>query len=315
MGLANSGPPCARTISPCRLIVEMADEIGLNPYIDSMWRAKWLIVLAAVAAGAAVGLYRFKQPAVYTSQALLQIGRVWKEPIEDPYLTAELINSPSFLNQMAPKLGSKPGLVKRSIHAATVTAGPQRSGYPILVIITATGGSSSEAAAFANVTAEEVIARQDLSYDQSIRPHLEYQKQLEAILAPTGALAASQKKLAGSQPGGAGSTAQSGPAETTQVSPPPQISEALAKALHDYDEVRSFNESPSITERTRLVAEAALGTYSRASIGSPAAIAALLAALISGAAAIAFGILRGTPAANAGRTLSDRQDVPDATIG
>jgi hypothetical protein len=293
----------------------MADEIGLNPYIDSMWRAKWLIVLAAIAAGAAVGWYRYKQPAVYTSQALLQVGRVWKEPIEDPYLTAELINSPSFLNQMAPKLGSKPGLVKHSIHAATVTAGPQRSGYPILVAITATGSSSSEAAAFANVTAEEVIARQDLSYSQSIKPHLDYQKQLEAILAPTGALAASQRKPAGGEASAAESAAQSGSAPSPSTAPPPLISEALAKVLHDYDDVRSANESPVITGRTRFISEAAPGTYSRASIGSPAAIAALLAALISGAAAIAFGVLRGAPAANAGRAVPDRQDVPDATIG
>ncbi|HUK90231.1 MAG TPA: Wzz/FepE/Etk N-terminal domain-containing protein [Blastocatellia bacterium] len=289
----------------------MAEEISLNPYIHAVWRAKWLIILAAVVAGAGVGYYRYRQPAVYTAQALLQIGRVWKEPIEDPYLTAELINSPSFLHQIAPKLGSKPGLIRRSIHAAAVTAGPQRSSYPILVSITATGTTSTDAAAFAKVTAEEVIARHDLAYDASMRPHLDYRKQLESMLAPTGALAAADKKADVQQNGGAATQA---PGPVVAAGTPP-LSDALAKTLHDYDEVRSNNESPAITQRTQLIADVAPGAYSHVSVVNPALIAALLAALIVCAAAIAVGALAAAPAPQqADQTIPNRREFTDAAI-
>lgn len=292
----------------------MPEEIPLNQYIGYVWRAKWLILLAAVVAGAAVGVYQYKRPAVYTSQALLQVGRVWKEPLEDPYLTAELINSPSFLREIAPKLGAKTGVVRRSIHATTISAGPQRASYPILVSITATAESSSDAATFAKVVAEEVIARQDVLYDESLKPHQDYRKQLESILAPTGVLAGEKKTTnPKDSPNG---TEPTGTAPSS-TGPAPPISEALAKALHDYDEVRSFNESPSITQRTRLLSDVAPGASSKAQVTSPAAIAAVLAVLIAAAAAVAIGVLSAASASNRSISASTRpnpQDLPDATI-
>jgi len=291
----------------------MEDEISLSAYVESIWRAKWLILAASILAGGAVAYYRYRQPAVYTSQVLLQVGRVWKEPIEDPYLTAELINSPGFLSQLAPKLGTKPGMVRRSVHATTITAGAQKSGYPILVSVTATGNSSSESAAFAKVTAEEVIARHDLSFDQSMKPHLDYQRQLEALLAPTGVLSVDRGKPSGSRPGG-GASVEGTSAAALAAPNAPALSEALSKTLHDYDEVRSFNESPAITQKTRMISEAAPGAYSRVSIGSPAAIAAVLAALVCCAAAIALELLRNAPRTSRELSAQKTQEVVDASI-
>ncbi|HEY6330996.1 MAG TPA: Wzz/FepE/Etk N-terminal domain-containing protein [Blastocatellia bacterium] len=291
----------------------MPEEIPLNQYIGHIWRAKWLILLAAIAAGGAVGAYQYRRPAVFTSQALLQVGRVWKEPLEDPYLTAELINSPSFLRELAPKLGAKSGVVKRSIHAATISAGPQRASYPILVSITATADSASDAATFAKVVAEEVIARHNVLYDESLKPHQDYRKQLESILAPTGVFAPSEKKTTDSKD--FGSDAAPGPHAPASAGPAPPISEALAKTLHDYDEVRSFNESPSITQRTHLISDVAPGASSKEPVTSPAAIAAVLAALIAGAAAVAVGVVSApTISSRSSLPHANPQDLPDATI-
>jgi hypothetical protein len=311
--LCASGPRLVLAgILPVDSWAKMPEEIALNQYIGYIWRAKWLILLAAIVAGAAVGAYRYKQPAIYTSQALLQVGRVWKEPLEDPYLTAELINSPSFLHQIAPELGAKPGVVRRSIHAATISAGPQRASYPILVSITATAESSSDAATFAKVVAEEVIARHDILYDESLRPHQDYRKQLESILAPTGVLAG-EKITADSKRAGDGTATN--PAGSGSTGPAPPISEALAKTLHDYDEVRSFNESPSITQRTRLISDVAPGSSQKASAAGPAAIAAVLAALIAGAAAVAIGVVSASATSSrSSLTRPNTQDLPDATI-
>jgi hypothetical protein len=290
----------------------MTEEIKLNPYLGSLWRAKWLILLAAIAAGIAVGYYRYRQPSTSTAEGLLQVGRVWKEPIEDPYLTAEIINSGSFSRQLAPRLGIPQGQVRRSLKAAIVTGGPQRTGYPILVTITASATTSAEAVRMARTAADEVIARHELTYNQSVGPHLDYQKQLEAALGPTGVLAIAHG--AGDSGKAAVDTGAVKPA--VPAGPAPQISDALAKILHDYDEVKSFNESPAITQRSRLLGDVVPTGSTRPSIMAPAAMAAVLAALIAGTAAVLLGLLQAVPAArNSGATLSRQQDVPDASIG
>jgi hypothetical protein len=290
----------------------MTEEIKLNQYLDSLWRAKWLIVLAAIVAGIAVGYYRYRQPPTFTAEGLLQVGRVWKEPIEDPYLTTEIINSGSFSRELAPRLGVPPGLLRRSLKAAIVTAGPQRTGYPILVTITASGGTSGEAIRMARTAADEVIARHELTYNQSVGPHLDYQKQLEAALGPTGVLTISH---GAGEPGKANADAEAA-RPSVPAGAAPQISDALAKILHDYDEVKSFNESTAITQRSRLLGDVVATGSTRPSIATPAVIAAVLAALIAGTAAMLLGLLQSTPTSQQTRpTLSSQQDVPDASIG
>src|SRR5215472_18784215 len=121
----------------------MEEEIKLDQYIASIWRWKWFILIATALAGL-VTAYAVSKPTSYTASALVQVGKVWKEPIEDLYTTSELVNSDGFLTALATKLGTTPERLKIALHAETITVGPQRASHPILVRILAGTGSAAE---------------------------------------------------------------------------------------------------------------------------------------------------------------------------
>src|SRR5262245_17313238 len=211
----------------------MNDRIELNKYAVAVWRGKWLILASIVLAGLGTAAYRYKQPATYTAEALIRIGRVWKEPLEDPYTTAEFINSQSFLDGVAHKLSIKPGQLRRAIRATAVTAGPQRSSYPILVRVVASTDSAEQSIQLAQSVAGEIVDGHQAIFDQAIAPHLETERHLEELLRTAG-------------------SAANAPLD------------ARIKLEQDLGEIKASNTSPTITEKTRL-----LGPVARQAVVRP----------------------------------------------
>jgi capsular polysaccharide biosynthesis protein len=260
----------------------MDDRIEFNKYATAIWRGKWLILAAAVIAGAATAAYRYRQPPTYTAEALIRIGRVWKEPLEDPYVTAEFINSQGFIDDVAHKLSMKPGQLRRAVRAAAVTAGPQRSSYAILVRITSSTDSSDQSIQIAERVANEVVAAHQAVFDQAIAPHLETQRRLEELARAN--------------------------APTTNASLDAQL-----KLDQELGEIKSSNTSPTMTEKTRLLGPAARQSVTKPEVWQPAAIAAFAAAAVAVAAAVLIGLAgdrqpvprQPAPLAAADKELSD----------
>ena len=223
----------------------MEEEIKLNEHIASIWRWKWLILIAIGLAGV-VTAYSESGPSTYTASALIQVGKAWKEPLEDLYTTSELINSDGFLNELASKLGATPGRLKNALHTETITVGPQRASHAILVRVTAGTGSPDESARLVQAAADEVISRHQKLYDQAMAPHLEHQRQLESTAAAGG-----------------------------------RSADDMVKLLAALDEVKSNNTSPNITDKTYLIEGVTPGPVTKQALLRPTITACLIAGIIS----------------------------------
>lgn len=236
------------------------DEISLDGYIRTVWRAKWFIALAIILAAGITAYLASSQPTLRKATALIKIGRVWKEPLEDPYITERIINSPGFLKELAQKNGVNAAKLKQNIRAETVIAGPRRSRYPILVSVTATAEASDEAVRLARAVADEVSARHLAVFDEAMKPHINEERRLEQL----------QKELA----------AQVGSSR-----------ELLLKIESDLNEVKANNSlaNPNVTEKTRLVEEVEPEGAIRPEVWRKVAAAALIAAVAAIAAAVLIG--------------------------
>jgi len=202
--------------------------------------------LIAIVLAGLVTAYSESGPSTYTASALIQVGKAWKEPLEDLYTTSEVINSDGFLNALASKLGTTPGRLKNALHAETITVGPQRASHPILVRVTAGTGSSDESARLVQAAADEVISRHQKLYDQAMAPHLEHQRQLESAVAAGG-----------------------------------RSADDMIKLLAALDEVKSNNLSQNLTEKTYLIEDVTPGTVTKQALLRPTITACLIAGIIS----------------------------------
>jgi capsular polysaccharide biosynthesis protein len=223
----------------------MDDEINLNPYIASIWRWKWFILAATALAGVVTAYFEWKPP-TYTAFALIQVGKVWKEPLEDLYTTSELINSDGFLNELASRLGTTPDRLKNELHAETITVGPPKASHPIMVRISAGTGSYEESARVVQAAVDEVISRHQNLFDRGLVPHLEHQRQLESAAA-AGVRSADE----------------------------------MVKLLAALDQVKSNNASPNITEKTYLIEGVTPGPVTKPALLRPTITACLIAGIIS----------------------------------
>lgn len=258
----------------------MDEQLELNKYAGAIWRGKWLILAAILVAGFVTAAYRYKQPATYTADAVIRVGRVWKEPLEDPYVTAEIVNSQSFADEIAHKLSMKPGQLRRAVRATAVTAGPQRASYPILVRITASTDSVDQSIRLADAVVGEVVANHQAIFDQAMAPHIETQQRLEEL------------------------------ERATAAAPAPSL-EARVKLEQELGEIKASNTSPTITEKTHLLGPAARQAVVRPEVWQPAAIAAFSAGLITVAAAVLIAIAG--PAAGSSPISSATQPAPDTS--
>jgi hypothetical protein len=231
------------------------EQISLDRYFRAVWRAKWFIIIIALATGGAIVYLELRQPTLYTAEAMIEVGRVWKEPLEDTYTTAETAGSGGFLHALAQKLGVRPAYLKRSIKADTVRAGPRRAQYAILVRITATTESFEESQRLAQSVADEIIARHDKIFEEALAPHRRQEQRLaERVKQATG--------------------------------------EMTIKLESELDQVRTSNASPVMTEKTHLIDSVAQGEAIRQSPWRRAAGYSLIAALAAVAVAILFDLFK-----------------------
>jgi capsular polysaccharide biosynthesis protein len=233
----------------------MSQQIRLNPYFLVVWRAKWIILAVTVQAALLAVLIGMRQADLYTATALLEVGKVWKEPLEDPYLTVEIINSDGFIQRLAEKMGAKQSQLKRQLRAEAVTGGAPRSAYAVLVKITASAENPEEAVKLAQAAAEETIKRHLSIFDGAMESHLERQRWLEE----------QKQELAASRAA---------------------LSQAAVSLVRDLDEVKSANSSPTMTKRSNLITPVVAGPRSRAPVARNALVAALIAAATASAVAI-----------------------------
>jgi uncharacterized protein involved in exopolysaccharide biosynthesis len=257
----------------------MDDRIEFDRYASAIWRGKWLILATIVVAAVATAAYRYRQPPAFTAEALLRIGRVWKDPLEDPYLTAEIINSQGFLDEVAHKLSIKPAQLRRAIRATAVGAGPQRTSYPILVRILASTDNADQSTRFAETVAGEIVTRHNALFDQAMAPHLDTQHRLEQL----------EQAVANAS------------------------IDARVNLERELGQTRAFNDSAAITERTRLLGPVARESVARADVLQPAALAAFLAGLVAVAGAVIVAFL--SPQSNRARPGAADKELSDVTSG
>ena len=225
------------------------EEIRLDRLFAAIWRGKWIIIIGTLVAAGVTAYLGFRQPTLYTASALIEIGRVWKEPLEDIYTTTETINSDGFMQKLATKIGVKPGQLKRGVRAEAVIAGPRRSRYPILVRITATTENPDESVRLAQAVADEIIAQHDELYKAAVAPHLNRKQQLEER----------QKQLSNDAI--------------------PGSRDLSMKVETEIDEITTNSTSPTITEQTHLVESVVPGAKIRTSPWRSVIVAALIAAV------------------------------------
>src|SRR5262245_57164532 len=109
------------------------EEIGLDRYFAIIWRAKWIIVAGVVVAAAVMAVVAFRQAPRCSASAVIKVGQVWKEPLQDLYVAAEVANNDGFLQAVASKLGADPISLKSRFHAEVLTGGPARATIPLLL--------------------------------------------------------------------------------------------------------------------------------------------------------------------------------------
>jgi hypothetical protein len=235
------------------------EGLNLDRYVASIWRAKWLIIAVTLAAAGVAWFVASRQPVTHTAIALIEVGRVWKEPIEDPYVTKELTNGSSFIQAVADKSGVRANLLKRSIRADTVEGGPRRERYPIFVRITATTESADESVNLAQVVADEAITRHEKLFADAMAPYLERQRRIEARIREMSA--AANRDL-------------------------------VIRLESELDEVKANNSSLAVTRKTALIERATPAGTIQPEVSRRVAAAGLLAALISIAIAALAGHFR-----------------------
>jgi len=224
------------------------DEIRLDSFLTWVWRGKWIIIFLVIAASAAALFMGLRQPAIYTATALIEIGRVWNKPLRDIYITVEIANSPGFIEDVAAKSGVKPGQLGRSVQAAAVESGVPHSLYAILVRITGKTEDGDASVKFAQAVTDEIIARHEKLFDETIGPHIERQHQIEQRL----------KELGSS----------------------PSDREFAVKLEGELEDVKANNTSPVSTAKTHLVEKIVASRAARQGIWRGAATAGLIGAVV-----------------------------------
>ena len=224
------------------------DEVRLDPYLAAIWRAKWILLLVIAAAVAATLYYSRSQETRYTASATLEIGRVWKDALADTYVVEQMVNTPGFKRDIAQKIGVKANLLKQNVQATTITAGPNRTRYPILLRLTASATDEAEAVRWAQAVADEVIARHEKLFTEALAPHHAKQLRLEKHL----------EKL------------------TAQAGSPLDL---VIKVEDELDDVKFNNTSPTSTKKTEMVEPVVAEPIAPPSGYRNAAAAGVLAAL------------------------------------
>lgn len=249
------------------------EEIRLDKYLIAIWRAKWLIILGVLLAAGVAYYLASRQPTIYKATALLKIGRVWKEPLEDPYVTETVVNSAGFQKELAKKINVNSRQLKRSVRAETIIAGPRRSRYPILVSITATSDESADdAVQLTKAVANEIIEQHEGLFNESMKPHIEHERRLEERYKELAAQGSASREL-------------------------------LLKVEDELNETRANNSASNVnvTQKTHLAAEVVPEASAKPALWRNVAAAGLIAAVSCIAAAALVGHFTPTQKSSAAR--------------
>jgi hypothetical protein len=233
-----------------------ADEIRLDRYVLAVWRAKWWIIALAIIATAIAAFIANRQPATYEATALVEVGRVWSQPLKDLFVTAETANSAGFIHELAGKINVPPKQLTRAVQVEPLVSGVPHARYAILIRITATTDNADQSARFAQAMADEIVAWHEQIYEEAMRPHRERQQQLEEQI----------KKASG---------------------------DAAIKLESELEEVKVNNTSPIATSKTHLVGRIVAGGATKPPIWRNAASWGLLAALAGMVVALIIGHKQG----------------------
>jgi hypothetical protein len=226
----------------------MSDEVNLDKYFLAIWRAKWLILLIVILVAAIAFYLARQQPTLYTADAIIEVGRVWKEPLEDTYITEQVVNSAGFMHELATKIGVKPRQLKSNIQSEAIIVGPRISRYPILLKITASADSESEAVRFAQAVVDELISRHERLFNEALAPRQAREQKLEGQLKEVKAQASASREL-------------------------------MIKLEDDLDTTKFNNSSSTVTRKTALVEPVVAVSASQPTGWRSAASAALIASL------------------------------------
>lgn len=233
-----------------------ADEIRLDRYVLAVWRAKWWIILLALAATAVAAYVASRAPASYEATALVEVGRVWNQPLKDLFVTAETASSPGFIHELAGKIGVPPKQLTRALHVEALVSGVPHARYAIMIRVLATTDSADQSVRFAQAMADEIVSWHEQIYEEAMRPHRERQQQLE---------------------------------EQVKQSQSSASRDAAIKLESELEEVKTNNTSPIATAKTHLVGKIVAGGgvkppiwRSAASWGLVAALAGIVIAVIIG---------------------------------
>lgn len=160
------------------------EEIELSRYLGAL-RARWWLVLLAVVIGALIGyLVSVGGGRVYQAKATIYLGQPLSSsggsPVQTPQTNPTAINqivkSESVVEQVAAKVGLRPGVLRRGIASAAVSSTQQRGSQSQLVTITVRGPAKQPVAEAANMLADIAVASVSKYVDAKIA-------QLEARLA------------------------------------------------------------------------------------------------------------------------------------
>ena len=160
----------------------MTDTIELDTSLRAVWRRKWLILAGAIVAAAIAAGVSAAAPPRYTTTALVEVGRVMGDELEDAFAVAQTINSPGFQAAMRARADAP---VAGSVHAEALTGGQGRLEHPTLVRVTATGPSAEAAVAAGQAAVAELVARHTDRFDRSVAVQREYERVLEAAADPS----------------------------------------------------------------------------------------------------------------------------------
>src|ERR1700754_5088686 len=244
-----------------------ADEIRLDHYVIAVWRAERGVILLALAATAVAAFMANRQPAAHEATALVEVGRVWNQPLKDLFITAETASSPGFIHELAAKMGIAPKQLMRALQVEPLVSGVPHARYAIMIRVTATTDSADQSVRFAEAMADEIVAWHDEIYEAAMRPHRERQQQLEEHLK------LSQSSL------------------TSR--------DAAIKLESELEEVKNNNTSPITTAKSHLIGKIVPGNAVKPPVWRSAASWGLVAGLIGLIIALMIGHSKNRPASGA----------------
>lgn len=258
------------------------EEIGLDRYFAAVWRAKWLVLLGVILTAAAMAAIEYSRPTLYSSMAVIRVGHVWKEPLQDLYVTTEIANNDGFLQAVATRAGTDSASIKRHLHAETITGGPARSQYALLLRITAITENSEESVRIAQAAADEILARHEKLFDDALAPRLAHQQRLEEMIKQVQVYAH-------------GKASNDTALLDWEMYPRQQLKAVgdgqlllMVRLMREFSDAKVSNSSPTETHKTELVDAVVPGAITPRAIGRDTLVTGLIAALIYVAAALAF---------------------------